>query len=661
MDSTPRGESLGVQSGAQAGRYLFFLPAAVAIVLCIPVMGLSFIWDDYNFLTHAMFYQLHDWVPDPTDPFYRPISRGVYFSLLDLAGRGGPLLGHLLNLAFLIGVVYLLGSLTARIAGRKAGLLTGLIFTGFGAAPALVGWICLDQDLLAILFVLTALHLRLAGRNGAALAATAAALLSKETTLAAIPALVLFDWIAGRKPYRIWRSAAGFGLLVAAWAAIHPAIRTLVARGLRSGATGYVGLEHPERWPIHLGRYLLTLFNFPAFNPLPGWPEFGIVAVIAALAVVVAALRIATRVSGADAEGAATWPRQRTLLLGLFLAAGPLILTSTMVRGWSPYYAAFPALGISMIGGVLLAPLSFRVQVVALALYFTLGVWTRGDVQNPEESTESNFRIVGKALRQVEAGFRRLYPTFPPGGQLLLSVQARGRGSIYIHMYVFQVLRLWYRDRSILVLRPEARQPTAGPEILAVITPNRDVIDINPTTMFARSASGREPDYNICEGAVRAYAVGLAGSGNTDAAVNLLLHMPEFNRGLEIVHRRMAAMFLFAEGRDREGEAILRATFELPRGLALEDLNAVLAEQPPGRIYDEYALRAFGISPGDPDANRSLMRWFARMKYVEVALRFAQRLERLKPGDPEATKVSRRMEAVLEARRSGQPVPADID
>src|SRR5437867_1544071 len=200
-------------------------------------MGLSFIWDDYNFLTHAMFYQLHDWVPDPTDPFYRPISRGVYFSLLDLAGRNGPLLGHLFNLGFLIGVVYLLGSLTARIAGRKAGLLAALIFTGFGAAPALVGWICLDQDLLAILFVLTALHLRLAGRNGAALAATAAALLSKETTLPAIPPLVLFDWIAGRKPYGMWGSAAGFELLGATWATIPPAIRTLGARGLRSGPT----------------------------------------------------------------------------------------------------------------------------------------------------------------------------------------------------------------------------------------------------------------------------------------------------------------------------------------------------------------------------------------------------------------------------------------
>jgi len=230
-----------------------------------------------------------------------------------------------------------------------------------------------------------------------------------------------------------------------------------------------------------------------------------------------------------------------------------------------------------------------------------------------------------------------------------------------MHMYAFQVLRIWYRDRSIYTVRPEARRSGKHADLLMVITADRDVIDINPATMVARSASGKEPDYKICEGAVRAYAMGLAGSGDTDAAVNLLLHMPEVNRGLEIVHRRMAAMFLFAEGRDQEGEAILRATPELPRGLALEDLNAVLAEQPPGRIYDEYALRAFGISQGDTDAIRSLMRWFAGMKYAEVALRFAQRLEQLRPGDAEATKVSRRMEAVLEARRSALPVPADID
>jgi hypothetical protein len=120
-------------------------------------------------------------------------------------------------------------------------------------------------------------------------------------------------------------------------------------------------------------------------------------------------------------------------------------------------------------------------------------------------------------------------------------------------------------------------------------------------------------------------------------------------------------MFLFAEGRDQEGEAILRVTSELPRGLALEDLKAVLAEQPPGRIYDEYALRAFGISPGDTDAIRSLMRWFGKMKYAEVALRFAQRLERLRPGDAEATEAIRGMTRVLAERQSAPPAAAEAE
>lgn len=641
-------------------RYMLLIPAAVAVILSLPVLGFTYLWDDYNFLTNAMFYQLHDWAPDPADPFYRPISRGVYFTVLDLAGRNGALLGHLLNLSFLVAIVLLLGTFMTRIAGRKAGLLSGLIFGGLGTVPLLVGWICCDQDLLAILFVMIALHFRLQQRDGAALAAAAAGLLSKETTIAVIPALVLFDWIVGRRPYRIWRNAGIYAALVVAWGSIHPAVRILVARGLRSGGTEYVGLGHPETWPVHLGRYLLTLFNVPAISPLPGWPAFGILMLIVALGIVLAALRLSTHVPRADEE-MGTIRRSRVLLLGALLAAGPLVLTSTMIEGWSPYYAVFPALGVSVIGGALLAAQSVRAQAIALAVYLTLGIWTRGPVKKLTEVTESNFGIVNTALRKVESGFRRLYPTFPAGTQVILSVQARGAGSIYMHMYAFQVLRVWYRDRSIYAVRPEARRPGNHPELLMVITPDRDVIDINPATMFGRSASGKEPDYNICEGAVRTYAMGLAGSGNTDAAVNLLLHMPEVNRGLEIVHRRMAAMFLFAERRDQEGEAILRVTSELPRGLVLADLNAVLAEQPPGRTYDEYALRAFGISSGDTDAIRSVMRWFARMKYVEVALRFAQRLERLRPGDVEATEVTSAMTRALAERRNALPAAAAIE
>src|SRR5437667_5408312 len=224
-------------SWAEMRRYLPYSPAVVAAIFAIPVMGFTYLWDDYNFLTNAVFYQLHDWFPSADDPFYRPISRGIYFTILDLAGRYGPTLGHVLNLCFLVGIVFLLGSFTARIAGKRAGILAGLLFAGLGAVPNLVGWICLDQDLLAILFVILALNLRSKGRDVAAFAATTAALLSKETTLAVIPVLILFDWILDRKPYRIWKNAVAYMALIAIWGAIHPAVRILVARGLRSGAT----------------------------------------------------------------------------------------------------------------------------------------------------------------------------------------------------------------------------------------------------------------------------------------------------------------------------------------------------------------------------------------------------------------------------------------
>src|SRR5437899_12243654 len=168
-------------SWAEMRRYLPYSPAVVAAIFAIPAVGFTYLWDDYNFLTNAVFYQLHDWFPASDDPFYRPISRGVYFSLLDLAGRNGAALGHLLNLCFLLAIVILLGSFVSRVVSRKAGIMASLLFAGMVAVHGLIAWTCLDQDLLAILFTLVALHFRLSRRNGAALAAIAAGLLSKET------------------------------------------------------------------------------------------------------------------------------------------------------------------------------------------------------------------------------------------------------------------------------------------------------------------------------------------------------------------------------------------------------------------------------------------------------------------------------------------------
>jgi len=119
-------------------------------------------------------------------------------------------------------------------------------------------------------------------------------------------------------------------------------------------------------------------------------------------------------------------------------------------------------------------------------------------------------------------------------------------------------------------------------------------------------------------------------------------------------------MFLYSEGRDAEAKAILDSTMVLPPEVILENLHALLAEQPPGRNYDAEALRAFGVSATDSTSMRSLMRWFAEKKYAEVAIRFADRMERLQPGDLEAATIRREMNAHLERQRSKFLDAADV-
>ena len=57
---------------------------------------------------------------------------------------------------------------------------------------------------------------------------------------------------------------------------------------------------------------------------------------------------------------------------------------------------------------------------------------------------------------------------------------------------------------------------------------------------------------------------------------------------------------------------------------------------------------------------RALMRWFAEKKYAEVAIRFADRLERLQPGDGEAARIRREMNARLEEQRAIPPGPGEV-
>ncbi len=630
----------------------------MALIASTTCLSFTYLWDDYHFLNNALSFRVTDYLPAPTDGFYRPLSRGVYFQLLGLLGDAGARVGHVLNAILLLGVVSLFTLLVRRLAGVRVAVLSGLAFVLLAPTPFLVGWVSGDQDLLGMLFILAALHSQLSGRTAEAVAATALSLLCKETAAALIPVLVGLDWILGRRPYRFFQRFGAYGALVLAWALFHPGVRSLVEHGFRSGVVGYVGAGHPEHWLPWLCRYLLTMLNIPTAPVATAWILDRVLVFLgvgAATFLALTALRRSTTEPGVPGLALPA----RLMVLGALMAGLPLLVTTLLVGGWTPYYAVYPGLGSSILLGMLLARTPTRWAVAALGVYFLLGVCSRAGVYEPGRPTEYNLSVTSKALRKVEAGFKTLRPVLPQGSQVLVAVQAGGLAGLYTQLYAFQAMQAWYRDPTLETRRPDWRRSMAGREFLFWIAPTLDVFEIDLPTLAPRT-NGPPPDWTQYQKTLRYYARGLANCGETDQGVRLLLYMPSRHDYADVaLDRRLAAMLLFHDMRDREAEEILRHVPPITRSNALEILAATLASPAGAHPWDDDAFRAFGLAVNDTAACRDLMHRAGDPIHAIDAERYAQRLLRLKPGDGEAVATIRRLSAY--GRLTGLATPAPTE
>jgi hypothetical protein len=520
------------------------------------------------------------------------------------------------------------------------------------AVPSLVGWASCSQDLLAIDFVLLALLARSGGRYWLAMLALAAAVFSKETSLTAIPALVGWDWISGRRPYRLIRNAAQYGCFVVLWAAIHPAARVLLARGLAPGATGYVGLTDPGTWFRFAARYVAVLTNLRLGSFEPTWSGgttlyLGLVVVGSALAL----FSLARPPSEQIIESTLQVRPQRLIALGLLLFIPSLLMTSTIINSWGPYYAGFPMLGASLLGAFILERVRLHARIGVIAVYLALGIWARGSNIDSVHITERALRPSSDALKKIEKGFLTLAPHLPHHTDILLSVKVRGMPRVYVQIYVFQPQRIWYRDTTVTVMKPTHVTPTDHPTILAVITSHLDVVFLNPATFEVNSASGQPPDYYSAETALRGLGLGLAASGYPERGTRLLLRIPDPSSQFRSAHLRLAAMLQLSSGKKRMADSLIAVAEPLPRAVVFDDLHVILAEQPPHMIYDDVALYAFGIRSDDAGALRELSGWLSRYGYAEPAHRLATRLLALQPGDPIGLRALAISDSILVERR----------
>jgi hypothetical protein len=623
---------------AAGRRWTLLAPALAAIALAWPMLRLGYFWDDYYFLTRAQHGLRACLAYVEGAAFYRPLTQGLYFLPLAGAGDAGALASHLANLAMLAVSAWLLAVVIARHAGTRAGLLAGLLLAGIAPAASLVGWASGAQDLAAILFFLAALDLHDRGHTAWAVIAMLLALLSKEAIGAALPVLVLWDLLLGRKPARLLAPLLAFGAVAVAWAAWHPGIHLLVTGHLNEEPKSYVGFQNQTMVFREWTRYWRALFNAPATGLETPWPMDRIAYSVAAWVVAVVAL-VLTHGPRHGPAGALT-PR-RAIVLGALLTIPTLLLPSLVVKRWAAYFVCIPALGTSIALGVVLARAEAAVAAFALAVYLALGLWSRG-VHDPSGGllTERSFIEGERATRDMERRLKELYPTLPHGTQILVSVAASGMAGIHGTLVDGQAARIWYDDPTIEVLDPQRRRAGAPHEILLRITEEQDLVEIKPDIPSYRS-SGAEPRPAEIKTAIRTYSRGVAATGEPDRALRILFHLArtEPDTLASRYDRKLAAMVLFARGDSVDAKWLLAATPPLPRGMSIDAIARIVAQPTRSPALDAQVYRAFDVSPRDPDALRYWMATFYGSEYYAEAKEMARRLQEVKPGDKESAEV----------------------
>ncbi len=620
------------------------LAAAMAVVLCIPDYGLAYVFDDINFLARGQTFRLAYLLPEHNFIFWRPVSREIYFGLLNFLSPSSPLLGHILNGVLLGAVVWVLGRFAQRLIGKIAGIYAAILLASFGQLPVLVAWVCGSQDILAMLFTAVALDLELQRRGGWATLALVLAVLSKETAVVIFPAFLMVRWLGSQSKKETTLTGVRLVALAAVWLTVHPGIRILLGNGWTSPTGGYVGLHNPDRWNSLL-RSIPVLFNLPLTGYRTIWMG-QLNPVGAAAAVLLFASWIASAPARTSEGPSAAAPSARWIVgLGALLAIPPLLLTSLLLQRWGPYYMCFSAMGVVLPLGLAISSMPRRSAALCLVAFLLLGLWSRGIKMDPKMQTELNLAPAGRALLTVEANFKRVAPSLPKSAVIYVATMVTGSRSVYVHMYWFQVLRIWYRDPTLQVVRPELRVLSPNPEFLFFIDQDLNVFRIDPLTLSITS-SGPPAEGWRYRRVLLSWSIGLAASGDVGRAVQILLGPNGPGTPGSSFARRVAATLLAWRGDPAEANSLLEGLPPLSVGGAVRSVASLITVPTRGTPLDDYALTAFGLPKDDPGVLRTLMMTLLNFGYYEPSKRLAERLLALRPSDAAAASALRKINSL---------------
>jgi hypothetical protein len=436
--------------------------------------------------------------------------------------------------------------------------------------------------------------------------------------------------------------AAAYASVALMWAMVHPGVRALIAGGANARTSGFTGILHPEVWGQNLIRYILALVNVPPPGFAFSWPTRQIGYGLIAAVIMVAGLLWREHDQEEQAPPAPISLR-RIAVIAILLGVPTLLAPTVLIGHWASYFACFPALGLATFAGAFLARQKTQTALAALVIFLGLGVAYRGSYAAQEAAwTEKVFVEASDAAKVVRQNFLKLFPRFPPGSQVLISVSSTGVRGIQSTMIEGQALQIWYGDPTIRTVPTLKRQVTGGPEYLVRITPDLDVLAIDPNTGVIRSDSPNLPEISEIARPLVSYARAVAAGGDVDRAVRLMNSLAQTRDEVSrAYYRRMSASFLLGAARRPEAQQVLAGAQAFSREASLKFVKRLLAEPTESEALDESSFEAFGLSGSDPGTIRWLMQELRKTDSIGQAAWYAIRLQKLVPGDAESQSVIR--------------------
>src|SRR5262249_51464106 len=207
MASAGGGQTPGPRPVLRSALALGALGLLIVAAVGVDAFGIGWFADDFHFLDVARRVPVAQALTGQYGiyPWYRPLSRELFYEAIVACGPAAPMVAHALALVVLFASAWLLFSLSRRRIAGPAAAVAPALFVCCDYTKFLTAWPSGFQDLLAVLLTLAAVEAHARGWTIRSRLAIALAPFAKETGFLAFPLVLAWSrFCEGERRVQPW-------------------------------------------------------------------------------------------------------------------------------------------------------------------------------------------------------------------------------------------------------------------------------------------------------------------------------------------------------------------------------------------------------------------------------------------------------------------------